>query len=646
MHKTIRSSERLFAPILFHPLDRMEIELGDYGTTFVVDIYQESQWDDRRVYPSFHAQRTFPARIAERKHLDGLCRWEFAATDWTVSLIHELWPPEQVSMSADAKVAFEYILATILSQDEAALTSAAYHNKMNPQLDDLEDNDELPLADYQKVALHNAMRSEGYGLFMEQGTGKTPVVIARVCNDANKGHGPERMYRAIIICPNSVRLNWKNEFDRFATVPGQVTILRGGEVNRAKQLIDAFTPGSDPRYTVVICGYETLSRTWKALGMIDWDLAVLDESHYTKNPSTKRAKHAMMLRDRSAARMVLTGTPVTNHMLDLYSQLEFLGKGWSGFQSWKRFREFYGVWKTTGAGYEKLVGATNTPFMKERLARMAFLIRKEEAMPDLPSKVYDVHEVEMTTTQAEYYKTIRDHLILELENELETSKNKSLTINNILTKLLRLAQITSGFLTWDKELGLDGEVISDRRIEYLADNPKIGALLDILRDKSSKSKTLIWACWTPDVLAIHAALNEHGIRCVRYFGGCSEQEREDAVAAFNGNTDVRACVGNAAAGGIGLNLIGYPPHDESVDTNCDHVIYFSQNWSPTARSQSEDRPHRKGTRVNVRVTDLCVPGTIDEEIRARVLQKRMNAYEISDVRQILVNVLRGKINEG
>jgi len=100
-------------------------------------------------------------------------------------------------------------------------------------------------------------------------------------------------------------------------------------------------------------------------------------------------------------------------------------------------------------------------------------------------------------------------------------------------------------------------------------------------------------------------------------------------------------IGNPAAGGTGLNLLGHPPTatEEECPSSCTHEIYYSQNWSPTARSQSEDRAHRRGTRNNVRITDLCIPETIDEEIRVRVMQKQDVALRVSDIRKILSNLI-------
>jgi SNF2 family DNA or RNA helicase len=212
--------------------------------------------------------------------------------------------------------------------------------------------------------------------------------------------------------------------------------------------------------------------------------------------------------------------------------------------------------------------------------------------------------------------------------------------------LLRLAQITSGFYKWNPTYNEEGEVVAEGGVDRFDPNPKIEALIEILKEKGPNDKTIVWANWIQDIKSIRARLEQEGIGCVTFYGGTKEDDRAIAEYEFNHNADIKVFVGNPAAGGTGLNLLGYPPGEgDDYPSNCNHVIYYSQDWSSIKRSQSEDRAHRRGTREPVRITDLCIPRTIDEEIRARVLKKRINAASIADVREILRNVLRGFIDE-
>ena len=116
--------------------------------------------------------------------------------------------------------------------------------------------------------------------------------------------------------------------------------------------------------------------------------------------------------------------------------------------------------------------------------------------------------------------------------------------------------------------------------------------------------------------------------------------RVEAERRFNEDKNCRVFLANPSAGGTGLNLLGYPiGRPELSDTNCTDEYYYSTNWSSVQRSQSEARGHRRGTRVPVRIHDVCVANTIDEEIRKRVFLKRCTAMELADVQDILQAVL-------
>lgn len=654
-------TDQLLEPLDLSPNDVMTLSLHGKSTDeFELTLGDRRDSDTYRGFPSSAARREFPSRFPEIREIAGWSdtRWITPTTDVSASLIRHLWPSSQLRMTPDARVVFAYLVSTLEQQTTAVRRSAEYHarsyyRKVVQQLAiptqppapsyDL-GNGASPML-HQRVALANSAGSEGFGLFMEQGTGKTAVVIGRVDKEAAAHSG--RLYRTIIVAPKNVRSNWESEFKKFSTVKGKVTVLRGGAFERVKLLLEAMTPDDDEqRYTVVVCSYQTLWGSWDVLGKIEWDLAVLDESHYIKWPRTKQAQYALKLRDVSRQRMCLTGTPICNTPIDLYAQLEFLRQGGSGFRSFEKFRKFYGVYASVDSerGVKRLVDVQNLPFMRERIARLAFVVRKEEALPDLPDKVYDVVEVEMSPAQREAYDTIRSHLFLEIKSELDQSE-RTVNANNILTRLLRLSQVTSGFITFDPITDLDtGEQLVPKTIDRFDPNPKIEALIDLLKDpeKESTEKTIVWACWVQDIKTISARLTAEGIDHVTFMGSTKDADRRLAEERFNGDPACRVFVGNPACGGTGLNLIGYPPGDESYDTDCTHVIYFSQDWSNPKRSQSEDRAHRRGTRRNVRITDLCVPQTIDEEIRARVTNKRLVALEVQDLREVLQRVL-GKV---
>lgn len=636
------ATAQLLAPIApGSDSELLHIDADETGNFFILSVQQagiKATW-----WPA--SLNRLLSRIHERKQLDG-GYWKVGATDTTVAIISQAWPREQLVLTDDAKLVFDYWCATSLQQEQIVQSYANYQLSKQVPEHTLRMNDDpnLRLSPYQQVAAVHALKSEGYALFMEPGTGKTAVVISVIDNASMAQSG---MYRAIVVCPSNVRMNWQNEFKKFSTVQGSCTVLRGTQLARLGQIIDAMKAKPGDKYSIVVCSYDVLVQSWDVLQKIQWDLGVLDEIHFIKSHRTKRYEYAIKLRDKCNTRMGLTGTPITNTPLDLYTQFEFLGPGRSGFRSWKAFKNFYAIHQQNEDGFEQLVGLQNMPFMQERLSRQSFIIRKLEALPDLPPKQYHIEEVEMTTKQADVYRRLAQEMAIEIESMLNSSRNEAITVNNVLTKLLRLAQVTSGFLTYDAVYAEDGLTIERARsIEYFDPNPKLDRCVELLKTRPELSKTIIWACWRPDLDAIYKTVQKAGFGVVRFDGSTNERDRIEAERAFNNDPDCRVFVGNPAAGGIGLNLLGYPPgQGDDCDTNCDCIIYYSQNWSPTARSQSEDRPNRRGTRVPTEIIDLCVAQTIDEEIRTRVLSKITTALEVADVQQILRACLTGFVND-
>jgi len=497
---------------------------------------------------------------------------------------------------------------------------------------------------HQRVAYDNAHGTDGHALFKEQGTGKTLVVIRRILKEAQAKVGD--LYRAIVVCPNNVRHNWVRElwaFNQDMEVGGDAVVLQGDLIKRVGALTRVLRNRPGKRFAVVVVSYDTLIAAWDSIKLIQWDLASLDESHYIKNPRAQRTRYALLLRDKANARMALTGTPVSNHIGDLYPQLEFLGEGYSGFTTAKAFRQFFNKSVKLPDGSEKLTELQRVPVLKERLARLSTIVRKHEALPLLPPKSYDVVSVDMAPQQEKVYRELASKLAVEIEEDLERDdgRNRQLLVQNVLTKLLRLSQITSGYVTWDGVYSDEGEELQPKEIEYVNPNPKLEALVRLLKQTDEPDrKWIVWACWTPNIEQIVPRLEREGFGTVTYYG--QTQDREYSEWSFNNERKTRVLVGNPQTGAEGLTLLGYDPKADNPDTtNCDHLVYYSSRWSMVDRSQSEDRPHRKGTRLPVRVSDLLVFGTVEEQIHKRVMQKRKDALDIQEVREILQHLAEG-----
>jgi SNF2 family DNA or RNA helicase len=160
-------------------------------------------------------------------------------------------------------------------------------------------------------------------------------------------------------------------------------------------------------------------------------------------------------------------------------------------------------------------------------------------------------------------------------------------------------------------------------------------------DRDPLGKTIIWAHFQEDIKSISEALSARGIKNEKYYGAVDQDKRDRIVTMFNSDDTLRVMICNPQTGGVGLNLLGYSPaHPEDSDMYTNHNIFFSQGWSAILRRQAEDRAHRRGTRCQVRNTDLMVPGTIDEEIRKRVHMKREVADSVTDLAEALKEILK------
>lgn len=653
MEKIIMTNDndKQFSPLTVEKNDRLYISMTDAG---FFRFHFCSVQDGNAYYPSYNAHG-FIQRFPEASRINAKetgYHYRVPVTEISIQLIDEVWPKSNLRMDAEANIHYATKKNEMLRLKENAVINAAWEmDRKIPTDTNVDSHPEYRLADYQKVAAHLAMENDGFALFMEQGTGKTACAIAAMCSLARRSDKP---ISVLIVCPNNVRMNWQREIEKFATVSGKVQIVRGQKQDRIVKYVTSTTSvlKEGQKFNATILGYGSLTGDIENIAIVannlikdKYDFAILDESHYIKTPSAKRTKAAQVLSKISKKRLVLTGTPITNTCMDLYSQLEYCKEGLSGFSSFNAFQSFYGVYETVSdKGFKKLIGVQNLPFMKKRLAGCSFAVKKTDVLKDLPEKTFDIIECELSKEQQKVYDTVLRELVLELDSEIGNvgQAGDQLVINNVLVKMLRLAQVTSGHLTFSPVYNPEtGEVIKPGRTDRFDPNPKLEELIEVLKSKGPDEKTIVWACFTQDIKTIMARLELEGIKAVRYDGKMNHEQREKSVDAFNNDYETKVFVGNAAAGGAGLNLLGYnyrDPESEWHTSNADHCIYFSKNWSYDKWAQSQDRLHRRGTRVPVRISSMIVPGSIDEEIDNRIRMKLDHANDVQSLRSILSRI--------
>lgn len=642
--------------------DRLNIGIQERGGTSEIRRFTfqaDGEWDYEKMFlkivakgwwplrnypakptPSFFASEKWWRRIPGVQISQNGQKILAPITDLTVLCTLAVWGRDKIRFtSQEAELEFWTKFAGFTQYQKASEIQARFKEHGELPENAPQGNSAIPPMPHQRAAAACILACPCYSLFMEMRTGKSYSQIMAFDEDSNEH--PNMLN--LIVCPKNVRSNWISEIRKYTTKNVNIVVLRRHKIHRIKLLLEAFQTRKDYDYTVVITSYETLSKTKTQIAaMPGWRWGVLDESHYIKAAHRDRFKATKEVRFAFTRRTCLTGSPIVQGAFDLYSQFEWLDEGHSGFSSREEFRKFYGVWKSVGRGYEKLVGMQNLPLLQERLTRTAFLMSMKEALPDLPPVTHKILEAEMTTAQAKAYNDLATRLFAEIERDLnDEGKKAQCTVTNILTRLLRLAQVTSGYIALDGEIDLDtGEVLS-REIDRFDPNPKMEVLVDYLKERPSGSKTIVWACFVQNIKQIAARLELEGIKCVTYYGHTSEQAREDAVYAFNNDPDVTVFVGNPGAGGVGINLAGRCPDENGQKrTQCDAVVYYSQGWSSAVRVQSTARPRDKNCDWSVEVVDILVLDSIDDQILERVLDKIQHARDVQDIRGILKKIVQ------
>ena len=453
---------------------------------------------------------------------------------------------------------------------------------------------------HQKEALVRSWNKPEYAYFMEMGTGKSKVLIDNLAILYSKG----AIDSALIIAPKGVYRNW-SEREIPEHLPTSISYRVGvWSASPKKKDKDALVSLFDvtEELKVLVMNVEAFS-TKKGVAFAEKfltfhnTLLAVDESTTIKNPKAARTKSLVKLSKLATFRRILTGFPITQSPLDLYSQAEVLSPSLLGFSSFYSFQNYFGqvVKRSFGArSFRQVVGYRNLEELNKRVDKFSYRVLKKDCL-DLPSKVYQRREVEMTKMQKQYYEQIKDNAILLLEDM------DSVSVNNILTQILRLHQITCGFVKTDT-----GEEID-------IDNNRIDELIDVLAEM--QGKVIIWANYRKNIQEIVSTIEGlAGPRSVAsYYGDTPEDEREEVIKRFQDpNSDLQYFVGNTQTGGYGITL-----------TQSQNVVYYSNNFDLEKRLQSEDRAHRIGQTNKVTYVDLVSKGTVDEKI-VKALRSKLN----------------------
>ena len=453
---------------------------------------------------------------------------------------------------------------------------------------------------HQMDALDASHDKKYFALFMEMGTGKSKVLIDNIVHLYDRGE----INFALIIAPKGVYRNWvEREIPQHFPDDEPYRVIRWvsnpnkEQEREIKSVKDAFEG-----ITIFVMNVEIFS-TVKGRNVGNWlakrfgsrGIVAVDESTTIKNTKSNRTKALVQLSKDFEYSRILTGSPVTNSPMDVYSQTEFLKKGVLGYSNFYAFQARYANLQTRNMGstsFRQVVGFKNLDELNKKLDNFSFRVLKKDCL-DLPNKVYMPRYVSLTKRQLELYEQIRKEALVLFED------GRLVSAPQMVTQMLRLQQILSGYLTTD-----DGyqENFETRRID---------ALLDICYETSGK--IIIWSRFRYDIMKIAQVLSDNfgESKVAKYFGDTKDDERSEIIDRFqNPNSDLRFFIGNPSTAGRGLTL-----------TEGHTVVYYANDFNLDTRIQSEDRCHRIGQNKSVTYIDLISEGTIDEKIVHSLVNK-------------------------
>jgi len=430
----------------------------------------------------------------------------------------------------------------------------------------------LSKADGARLAWMQALRELGAGGILgdDMGLGKTLQSLAHILAEKQAG----RLDRpALVVMPTSLIPNWQDEASRFAPHLRVLTLTGSGRQKHFAGIAD---------HDLLLTSYALLTRDIAVLREQPLHLLILDEAQHIKNPSSKAAQAVRELQTRQ--RLCLTGTPLENHLGELWSLFHFLMPGWLGDA--RRFTQDY------RNPIEKHGDEARLAHLRARLRPFLLRRTKEQVATELPAKNEFVHWVELSPAQRERYETLRLAMDRKVRDEIER-KGLARSQMVILEALLKLRQVCC-----DLRL-LKGDAVATSRG---SSSGKLDSLLDMLDELMSEGRrVLLFSQFTSMLALIEQALLKRGITYVKLTG--ETDDRRTPVERFQAG-EVPLFLISLKAGGTGLNL-----------TAADTVIHYDPWWNPAAENQATDRAYRIGQDKPVFVYRLITRGTVEERIR-------------------------------
>jgi SNF2 family DNA or RNA helicase len=424
------------------------------------------------------------------------------------------------------------------------------------------------LRPYQEDGYRWMKRLDAWGagacLADDMGLGKTLQALAFMLSKASEGP-------SLVVAPKSVIPNWVAETQKFAPQMGVVVL---NDSHQRELTVDCAKD-----YTLVLCTYGVLNTESDLLAAKEWNVVCLDEAQQIKNRTTLVSQAAMNLNAKS--RIILTGTPLQNHVGELWNLMQFINPGLLG--RWNVFRDTY-VNATLDETHKEMLKEMTQPFILRRT--------KEEVLDDLPEKVEGVHYVSLSENELGVYEAMRKQVELKFKKgktKEERAAARDLDIS-YFDELMKLRLISC-----------DMHLVYDRWKEQ---STKITALMEILETLMDvpENNILVFSQFTSFLARIKPELEKRRWDYLYLDGQTPMKKRQTFVEQFQ-QGEKRLFLSSLKAGGLGINL-----------TAANYVILLDPWWNPAIENQATDRAHRIGQKRCVSIIRLISEHTIEEKI--------------------------------
>jgi len=415
----------------------------------------------------------------------------------------------------------------------------------------------------------------------DMGLGKTVQAIAMLLSEREQ-FGRDALGPTLVVCPMSVARQWVAEISRFA--PGLRVHLHHG----ADRLTGRTFAAEAERCDVVVTSYDIATRDVETLQLLEWDRLLLDEAQDVKNPQTRRARSLRLL--RAKRRVALTGTPIENHLGELWAIMDLLNPGLLGAREW-----FH-------RAFVEPIQVDDDEQALERLRAIVrpFILRRAKEDPevelDLPPITVEKDYCRLTLEQAALYQQTVDSWLPRVEAHEDRFGRRGA----VLAMLSQLKQVCNH----PEMLLQQGGPLEGR-------SGKLDRLVELLQAVPAGDKALVFTQYTRFERMVSYLAERLGKGVAFFHGSLNGQQRQELLASFASDDGPAVLVISLRAGGRGLNLPA-----------ANHVFHFDRWWNPAVEQQATDRAHRLGQHKPVFVHSLITRGTLEERIDALLESKR------------------------